>query len=319
VANRIRLAVAVGFSVLVPSVQDAAAAEACASMTGAWTDGSGQWTLGQDTEGRITGTQAPNGQGTCPTGNGYNVTGNYTGGGGVFLTGTYTGSDTLHCAASITQAVTVGGAGCAHASGSWSNSAGRSGVTTMTLNAGCVVPNGETPSVFTRWSTTIDQTAVGIWHTSLQQPPTLPAPDFVDFGGRTVTETFDNNAVDTCYFAGSKYTKVTSGQPYAGRPVNLASKAGYDDRVGFGDDEEPTYFRQHGKAPCGYYFNQTMVIDCNVGTKPYQPNLLFFGIGPNVFISARGNCPDCQKSEFWGIPQTVWQALPAVLTFMLAN
>jgi len=38
VANRIRLTVAVGFSVLVPSFQDAAAAQACASISGVWGD-----------------------------------------------------------------------------------------------------------------------------------------------------------------------------------------------------------------------------------------------------------------------------------------
>jgi len=42
-----------------------------------------------------------------------------------------------------------------------------------------------------------------------------------------VTETFDNNAVDTCYFEGSKYLKVTQG--VTADPVNLASKAGYSD------------------------------------------------------------------------------------------
>jgi hypothetical protein len=301
-------------SLLVPSIQQAAAAEACASMTASWTDGSGSWVLGQDSRGTITGFMAQNGKSTCPSGNRYDVTGSYQGGGRFSLSGKYTGSDTLNCAVSFSQGGTISGPGCAQASAGWSNSAGRSGVSIMTVNAGCIVPNGETQSVLDHWNTTIDDTAAGVWSTSLQPPI---GQEFFDFGGRTVKETFDNNATDTCYFVGSKYTKVTSGQPYAGDPVNLRSKTGYFDKVGFGDDDEPRYFRQHGRAPCGYYFNQTMVIDCNVGTKPYQPNVLFFGIGPRLLLSDRGTSPQAQ--EVWGIPQFVYQMLPAVFTLLFAN
>ena len=224
-ANRIRLTVAVGFSVLVPSFQDAAAAQACASISGVWGDPSGMWQINQDAAGYITGQQTQGGGAdtTCPTNEVYSLAGRYLGNGSFTLTGTYTGNKPSLCAASFTQSGTVSGPGCAQAAETWSNSAGKSGSGTMTSPGGCRVPSGETPSVFVRWSTTIDETAAAWWSTSLKQP----VVGDMDWGGRTVTETFDNNAVDTCYFEGSKYLKVTQG--VTADPVNLASKAGYSD------------------------------------------------------------------------------------------
>jgi len=59
-----------------------------------------------------------------------------------------------------------------------------------------------------------------------------------------------------------------------------------------------------------------MVIDCNVGTKPYQSNLIYIGVGPNVITSARGSA---QKSQYLGIPQWAYQTVSAAMTLLLAN
>ena len=110
-ANRIRLTVAVGFSVLVPSFQDAAAAQACASISGVWGDPSGMWQINQDAAGYITGQQTQGGGAdtTCPTNEVYSLAGRYLGNGSFTLTGTYTGNKPSLCAASFTQSGTVSG------------------------------------------------------------------------------------------------------------------------------------------------------------------------------------------------------------------
>ncbi len=74
------------------------------------------------------------------------------------------------------------------------------------------------------------------------------------------------------------------------------------------------YYREHGRAPCGFYVNQFMVVDGPVSDmnnpnngwyyyNPSQKNVLFLGIGPNLVLSDRGAS---EAQEYWGTPQAIY-------------
>jgi hypothetical protein len=74
------------------------------------------------------------------------------------------------------------------------------------MSHGCFVPSGETNQVFKQWAevtngSTVNEAAVF----QLQLSPLT-----FNWGGRTVSETFPQPAVDGCWFPGSAVPKLTT-------------------------------------------------------------------------------------------------------------
>jgi len=263
-AGHVRLAVA-WLALLSPSIHDAAANNpACASATNDWHDSAGTWDMAQNSNGFISGQFNVSSAQQCPTNETYKLSGTYQGNGKFSVTGTYNGSNP-GCATSFVYSGTISGPGCATAAMSWSNSANLAGTSTWT--AQCQHPTGESQITFTGFSTQPSQTSVASFHQIL-------APfvvNFIDWGGRTVTETFPaNTSTDTCNFAASAIPPLT---PKAAPPLTLASGAGYNDNIGV-NDTVVKYYRNVGRTPCSFTDKQVMVIDCPTSNDPYATNTL---------------------------------------------
>lgn len=284
-----RIAMA-GLTLLLPSIHDALAnSPACASATAAWQDNAGNWGLSQDSKGFITGQFTVLSAQQCPINETYKLSGAYQGNGKFTVNGTYNGSNP-GCAASFSYSGTISGPGCAAAGMSWSNSAGLSGTSNWTSK--CQIPTGESAISFTGWSTSQNQATEAIFHQYLAQF----VNGYMDWGGRTIAETFPQNGTDTCYFALSAVPPL-NGIP--GTPFTLASGAGYNDIVGV-NDSVVKYYRNTGRTPCGVTNHQVMVIDCPTGNQTYATNTLITTLGDLTVTDSRAGVQS--PSLKWGPP-----------------
>lgn len=252
----------------------------------------GEWTLAQDSNGRLSGYMSNTG-GTCPVNEIYSVVGQINSAGQFSLTSTYTGSNSA-CAPTLTMNGTVSAPGCNTASGTWQNSRGLSG--NFTMSHECGKPTGETPSVFQGW----DSNPSNFTYQTAAIYGMGPAPSSYNWGGRTVTEKFLQDADDSCWFSGSPIGKVTR-DPNAS--VTLDSNKGYSDRVGPSQNTVNTY-RRLGRTPCGFNNYQTVVIDCAnpTGNPAFAANTLLEYMGNTTISITRAGV---NATRFWGAPAPV--------------
>jgi hypothetical protein len=258
----------------------------------------GDWNLAQDSIGRLSGTMTTNAGSTCPILENYTVVGQINSAGQFSLTSTYTGSNP-GCAPTLTMSGTVSAPGCNTASGTWQNSRGLSG--SFTMSHECAQPAGETPSVFQGW----DSNPSDFTYQTAAIYGTGPATSSYytgsyNWGGRTVTEEFLQDADDSCWYSGSPIGKVTRGPNLS---VTLDSNKGYSDTVGPSQNTVNTY-RKLGRTPCGFNNYQTMVIDCAnpTGNPAFAANTLLEYMGNTTISITRAGV---NATRFWGVPAPV--------------
>jgi hypothetical protein len=263
----------------------------------------GSFILNQNSNGIVDG--GLQNAGPCP--DNYNTTGVMNNQGGFSLTSNDEVSPSLGCAQTLNMSGTVNGGaacptenngncGCTVASGTWNNSSGLNG--SFSMSHGCFVPSGETNQVFKQWAevtngSTVNEAAVF----QLQLSPLT-----FNWGGRTVSETFPQPAVDGCWFPGSAVPKLTT---IATKSVTVDSNAIYTDSIGpvIGSTYNAVaYYRNKGRTPCSLTTQQVMVIDCpNPPANPtYATNTQIDTIGPRLLTVSRGNNPPV--SEVFGAP-----------------
>ncbi|HUB33877.1 MAG TPA: hypothetical protein VMA31_12635 [Bryobacteraceae bacterium] len=251
--------------------------------------GSGQrtYTLSQGPSGNITGSsyhsicQFPNWPvtGTFTFGNGsFAITASNPSGGGV--------NDPCP-AAWFTVNGSVSGAGCDVVSyASFDNSLGYQGGVNWSKT--CDVPTGE-QSTFASWSGT--QPYWANFSQSLSGP--------VNFGGRTLNETFPVGGSDSCYFLGSaippQLYPPNWGQWTVGFINGITASPnlwGYD-AVGWTLDDVVYYreirLQQGLPFPCGFSWQQYMNISCSAGSNMYQTNPMSSLIYLNSVSVSRGS------------------------------
>ena len=313
------IALLVGLSQLV-CIQDAVP-QACATMqtdnngqvlnqggngpAWVWT-GTGAFNLDQNSNGLITGNEGyPNCNPGANPPDFYTTTGIMNNNGGFSLTSTYQGSYP-GCATTLTMSGTVSAPGCNVANGNWSNSGGLSG--TFKMTHGCYYPTGETNQAFQGWAQQIQGSFVyekAIFQVQL-------APLVFNWGGRTISETFPQPAVDGCWWPLSAIPKLVT---IATRSTTVDSTAAYSDSIGpltIAVD----YYRQQGRTPCSLTTQQVLVIDCPnpPGNLTYSTNTQIDTIGPILLTITRGNNPSI--SEVFGAPAPAL-TLPAILLNLL--
>lgn len=286
------IAVSLGVLMLGPGVADVLATPpACATIEASnWHDDTGTWGLHQDSNGNIEGLLVSDASSTCPGGE-YSVTGDYTGDGQFSLTAEWAiGIRPQGCAKTINQSGSIHQPGCNTASGTWTNSGGLNGQFEMSY--GCRVPTGETAPQFQNWG------SPGAYPTSAVFSQKLKETDF-NWGGRKVTETFPVAGSDGCWFPGSLYSAVTASPSRTIYPSPDVPTS-YFDAIGVAP-EFIEYYRQKGRAPCGYELNQHLSTDCPApeGDSEYLNHQVFFGIGLTTITSSRAGV---QASKVWGTP-----------------
>jgi len=120
------------------------------------------------------------------------------------------------------------------------------------------------------------------------------SPANVNFVGRQVTEQdHTGGGPDGCYFNGSAfdaYDKVTGGNWTV-----ITGNKWHTDSVGY-HSGAVSYYRNHGRAPCGTTFQQDMVIDCSSGAILYKTNTLSASITSTTVTSTRDGV---SKSKTW--------------------
>jgi hypothetical protein len=275
-----------------------AASPSCATAQGSWTDetgsgnGSGTWGLTVDDRGNISGIHRYSNPGTICPGGDWGVQGQMRSNGQFELTATWNSLFTrpAGCAEKMSRKGTLQQPGCNVANGSWTNSGGVSG--TFKMSHSCDVPNGsgETTPAFRFWSDG------GSGTTAYFEQSLLPTN--FNYGGRFIYETFNNaENVDTCYWEGSRYLPVSkpNGEPMY-RPSEVP--ANYQDKVGM-SPEIIIYFRNNGRAPCGYALKQRMKIDCDAatGNQQYRVNDLIMKAELLDVVSGRSSTV---VSKRWG-------------------
>jgi hypothetical protein len=312
------LALLVGFSLLIHI--DDAVPQACATMqtydpdhpvnlqppaspyTDAWFwAGTGSASLSQNSSGLISGDLVSSNQ--C--GDSFITSGAMNNQGGFSLTSTDS-NPSFGCTSTLYMSGTVSGAGCTVASGSWHNTSNQSG--SFSMNHGCYFPFGETNQVFQGWAQQTNGGYVYEYAGFLVQL----SPLTFNWGGRTVSETFPQPAVDGCWFPTSTIPKVVT---ITSKSVTVGSTARYTDSIGPRIDAV-AYYRQKGRTPCSITVQQVLVIDCpNPPANPtYFTNNLIDAIGPVLLTITRGNNPPV--AEAFGTPAPAL-TLPAILFNLL--
>jgi len=160
--------------------------------------------------------------------------------------------------------------------------------TSATCGVQCTTPTGET-TAFGGWADSDNLPTVAKWNQTL-------TPASTSFAGRTVTERDPGGSgPDTCYFNGSAFAPQTSisGGTWS---VDANNQWG-SDYVGW-TPGAVTYYRDQGRAPCGTFITQRMVIDCVTGEQTYSITFpsLELDIQPLLVISRRA---EGQASRTW--------------------
>lgn len=290
-----------GVGLLVFTVHNSLA-QSCASVDthgwATWSVSTGDnFAISQSSGGHLSGQMTAGGGGNCPSTAHYTISGEYWGSGNFGFTAYFhDDGNPFHpqgqnpgCVNTVSFTGTLQKPGCNNASGSWNNSGGGSGTYTMTH--ACFVPSAETTPQVTGWG------GDGVYPTSAVFHQSIIATDF-DWGGRTISETFPQDGIDTCWWPGSKYTQTLRGIPWAPITFDRGAPSGYYDAVGM----SPTvadYYRKQGKSPCGFTLYQRMTIDCPNGNTPYITNTLYLGVEPTTVTNKRAGVP---ATEVWGSP-----------------
>ena len=233
----------------------------------------------------------------------YNSSGTIDNGGNFSLTSTHVGN-TASCANSLSMKGNVSGPGCTSANGTWTNSGGNGG--TFYMNHSCFYPTGETNQVFQGFHSVVSSAVYEAATFQLQL-----APLSYNWGGRTISETFPQPTVDGCYFPGraaARYVPITKNIP-------VDSTGRYIDNIGPAT-AAVEYYREQGRTPCSFTYQQVMVIDCpNPPANPtYAVVTQTVVIDPLLLTITRGNNPSV--SEAFGAPAPAL-TLPAILFNLL--
>lgn len=135
-----------------------------------------------------------------------------------------------------------------------------------TATTRCPIPTGETTSA-KGWA---DDDAAPAVH---QFEQTLK-PTGTSFTGRTITESDSSTATDTCWWSGSRFRKVT-GVTSGEWTVRSRNRWGLDS-IGWTDLGTIQYYREQGRAPCGFTKYQRLTISgCGGGSSStvYRTNV----------------------------------------------
>jgi hypothetical protein len=112
----------------------------------------------------------------------------------------------------------------------------------------------------------------------------------VNFGGRSITETFPQNGTDACYFPGSSYSAIQKpATPWGTWTVgSIESTPGYFnqygfDRIGWGTENMVDYYMSERPSrglslPCYYTVSQQMKIGTRSGPTVYKNTSIRSGI-----------------------------------------
>ncbi len=298
-----------GISLVVLSANDAGAADACATLAGVWEDASNQWNLYQDSNGGISGTMINDSPtNVCPGSHVWTVTGQLNNNGSFAYTAQY--SLPLprpeSCAATITLTGSITKPGCNNSTGTWVNSAPRTGV--FSLHTNCRIPTETTPQ-FESWGSD-DNATVAKFEQDL-------TPNSFNYGGRYVQEFFLADTTDTCYFSGSDIPELIT-MPAKPR-INIANQqpSGYADYVGM-TEYAVNYYRSQNRSPCGYYLKQRVKIDCDYAEVVYQVNDLEASQDPFEVFSKRG--ASARVHQRWGkLPPRDVAIFNTIINWLLEN
>jgi len=264
-------------------------APACSDIQNTWTAPFGKYVLSQSAGGSITGTVTANGS-TCQSGTTMSVTGQAGSSGSIFINVPNGIQPNGNTCIGDHGSITISGPGCTQATYSFVlANLGGSGTAAFTAQQ-CLVPTGETTPAFVTWDPS--QPSVAIF----SQTPT--SSTYYDWGGRELSEVFPSRGIDTCYFEGSDIPDASDGPAF--RPIlHFERNAGYQDKVGPTPDTV-TYYRKHGKTPCGITLYQDVLTDCPAHDTAFAHNTLIEDIGDTTVTSKRGN--SAPVSETWGPP-----------------
>jgi hypothetical protein len=239
---------------------------------------------------------------TCPANTNYQMQGSYQNG---QFNIAFSPINSNACVAFSVQG-TVSAPGCNNASGTWTSTNGGSG--TFNWTHACATPTGEAPSVFSQWDNNPDDVA----YQTAATFSTALAPTSYDWGGRTITEEFLSDPIDSCYLPGGPYPMLS--RPPS-RSLTISSNEGYTDNVG------PTQvavngYRKAGRTPCGFVNYQTLVIDCPnpPGNAQYALNALDAFIGNTAEGGTRAGVA---ASHLWGTAAPIILSDPVLQLLLL--
>lgn len=268
----------------------------------------GTWTfaLSQDADGSISGSGTSVSSG-CTTGTQSTIQGTATGTGTFSVTSSESICNSGARDESIVSNITISGAGCATAAGTFTdtyfNILGEKQTLTgtVTLTDGTGVPaTGETTPVFQYYE--VNNPAIGDFWQNID-------PTTYDFQGREVTEAFPSTFQTTCKTTAlpapvgvTIYPLVNS--PNTNGPNGDGITTGYGDRVGL-DVQLLDLIRRNGDAPCEIWRQQTVSIDTGTGSAVYQTNTLAMVIGFSTYYVERGNPPQLAPTRELTTPTTM--------------
>jgi hypothetical protein len=263
----------------------------CQTIAGhTWTEDDGAsgtrtYSLSQDSAGTISGNTY---KASCVSPF-WGVTGSFRSDGSFTITAVNPSpGDPVCTSGSFTVTGTVATPGCDTMSGTWTNDSGDSGLVDWTK--ACDVPTSET--------TNDDGWADSAGYPTLYNFMQVLSGS-VNFGGRTVNETFPSQGEDTCYMPGSPFGPYYSPPSWASWPVGFIDSApsatntyGHD-QVGWLPDAI-TYYRANRPPqglpfPCGGQWQQQMNISCSTATNFYQANYMAASMDATSISSNRSS------------------------------
>jgi hypothetical protein len=162
---------------------------------------------------------------------------------------------------SFTYAGTITSIGCNVGSGTWTNNVD-SNPGSWNWSEDCNIPDYELASNFSYWGDALGgDPTVGNWRALIGSNSGLV------FGGRTIAEQDGGGGVDGCYFPGSIYGPSNTVPNISGE---VRWDQTYDDNIG-PTTTLTTYYRAQRPAqglpmPCGWAYNQSMVMACTAST-----------------------------------------------------
>jgi hypothetical protein len=281
-------------AVLLVAANDVAA-NTCASASNYWTDPAGSWQVNQASNGQINGQLETTALQNCPSGEFYTLTGSNAGNGSFTVNGTYNGS-LSGCATSFQYTGTVTGIACTTANMSFTNSSNVTGSSTWTA-VNCETPSGIANLQWINW---LGSQALGRFSENPNNNVGFGV-SYVDWGGRTVTETFPQPGTDSCWFSGSTYGQTTQGF-FTGSAIVLdAGSNTYDDTMGIDNNDVGAivYYRDKGRSPCSWTFHQVMVMACPTKNVSYATNTQIIGDGDLIFSLQKNSLLEIRN---WGSP-----------------
>ena len=269
------MVLAIAVLVMIPIV--GGAQQICQSIAGVWHCYAGcdivdnVYNLSQDSSGNVTGSVMTS-CGTYPVsghmssataGYSINVSGTSCPAGGWTLTG-FLIADPNYCSSG---------------SGDWTNGIPDSG--TFQWYKECDGPSSET-----RTWLGFDATVNGQWLAMVAGGNGM-------WGGRTVAESPYQTASDTCWIMGSpnRNYNLPENNPMKSTWIVDQSQQNYSDFIGWGN-EDPIWYRDHGRAPCGITLYQQMTMYCYAGGRVnYAQNTLgVFVDSSNISSCVNGVC-----------------------------